>query len=252
MNRKLLASLFISIAFLGGCIKDPVVTPRLLLTKWTYVGIGTYKYDYDAEKRLTILTYTPLKGTVSIQHYAEFNAAGAPLYYNHSYAGAPTDMSHYRPEYDASGRLTILRTYDADNNLRERKVYTYSTTNIEQLTYTATGALDLRVVYFINTAGNITSIDYYNAAGVLQQRRNFSLFDDQKSNKWLVPAVEGRYLYSENNYRAYNMYDPFTGITQNFTCVYEYNTDGYVTRRTSTNTATGSTAIQTFEYVIRP
>lgn len=252
MNRKILIALLAGVVFLGGCIKDPVKLPRLLLTKWTYVGQGTYKYDYDSQLRLTISSYLPLKGAVSIKRYSEFNADGAAMYYDHQYVGSPAGLSQYRPEYDALGRLTHLRTYDVDNNFVQLVTFTYLSTGIEQFNYAATGVLALRVFYFINAAGNITSTEYFNNAGVLLQRRTFSLFDDQKSSKWLLPSLEGRELYSENNYRAHSVYDAATGITENFTCTYEYNASGYVTRRSSTNTATGNVAVQTFEYVTVP
>lgn len=252
MNRIFLMVLLAGIFFLEGCMKDPAPPPQVLLTKWTYVGTGTRKYDYDSEKRLAISTYIPVKGAGSTYRYSDFTASGAPGYYYFSHASDPANLIHYRPEYDASERIAVLNIYDVDNNLTEYKKFTYSPGLIVQHTYAATGILTTEIRHYINADGNITTSDFYNGSGTLQQRRSYSLFDDKKTIKSLMPAVEGRDTYSENNYRAYTIFDGFTGLTHSYTCAYEYNARNFVTRQTITNSTTGSVSVQTFEYVITP
>ncbi|MFD2919087.1 hypothetical protein ACFS6H_05135 [Terrimonas rubra] len=252
MNRIFLTVLLAGIFFLEGCIKTPVSSPQVLLTKWTYVGTGTRKYDYDSERRLTFSTYIPVKGAGSTFHYSDFNTSGAPMYYYFSHASDPANIIHYRPEYDESGRLSIVNIYDAANNLTEYKKYNYLPGQVVQHTYAATGILTTEIRHYVNAAGNITTSDFYNGSGTLQQRRTYSLFDDKKSVKSLLPAVEGRDSYSENNYQAYTIFDGFTGITHSYTCAYAYNARDFVTRQTITNSTTGSVSVQTFDYVITP
>lgn len=252
MNKRLLTAVLLSVIILGGCIKPPVSGPTILLTKWTYVGSSTNKYDYDAEKRLTIKTNIPVKGNYSETRFSDFNTDGDPALAKNTIPATPEYNTFFTVTYDSQRRGTDFRVYDRYENLIERKVFAYYPTNIQQQNYNPAGVLTARTIYTVNSSGNITVIEYFNAAGELQQRRTFSLFDDQKSIKSLVNSAEGSDLISVNNYRAYSVFDTRTGITQNYTCTYDYNEHGFVTTRTTTNTASGISSVQTFEYVILP
>ncbi len=252
MKIKFLVGIVLSVIALSSCIKNPDTHPFILLTKSIHVGTATIKYEYDSERRLTIKTYMPVKGSHHEVHNLEFTPQGDPKVKKYVYPTSPENNRLVYISYDSQRRSTDFWSYNGVHTLLEHKTFVYHPTYIEQLTYNGLGSLTNTTFYYINPQGNITRTQSFGPTGILQQQRTLGPFDDQKSHKSLLTSSEGSDLISVNNFLAYSHYDSRTSITQNFTCAYEYNTYGFVTRKTLTNTGSGENFVEEYEYTDLP
>jgi YD repeat-containing protein len=91
---------------------------------------------------------------------------------------------------------------------------------------------------------NIIEIKSFNAASVLTFTHVYSNFDAKKNNELLLPYGYYAFHSNENNYQNFTNTNHITSAVTSSTLTYEYNSDGYVTKRTS---STGS--ITLFEYI---
>ena len=149
--------------------------------------------------------------------------------------------------YNSSGQISKIETYlvspDGTSTPDRETVASYATPGkIRVLTTPFGGSSYLETDYFIDAKGNIIKQQTYSPAGMMTTTSEYRSFDDKNSPSLSTPRTS--FARNVNNYLDVTITSHDTGGVSTGTYTYEYNPEGYPTKRT---TNTGS--ITTYEYI---
>lgn len=242
---KALTKILIAVAlllFFNACKKsDSPVPLKTYLSKTISSTTGSYTYTYDAQGRMTkenysngvttqawqsslnvydaqnrlveMVTQSPTAAWPDIKSVMTYNASGKLATYYDYETGTPGHVGYYSFEY--TGNTIIRRKYNGD------------------------GTINHRIEFVMDAvAANVLEARTYNAAGTLTLTTVYGNFDTQKTPSQLYPV--GLYITpaSTNNFRTVTQTTASTGAVTTTTFTYDYNADGYPTKRTSSTGAT--------------
>jgi len=222
-----------------------VATVKTYVSKITYSSVGTYDYTYDDQGRLQQEVYS---GNA-------FNPATTTYFTAYDAQGRITQTTTYYPAgtyaqvksvltYNGSGNLTRTDSYPYGSTVANQyTLFTYSTNKITLAYFNGAGASQGSTEYTLSADGkNITGTKGFTAAGAVSYESIYT-FDTHICPDQLFPVG---YAYSpvQNSNNWLTRAQTISGTTTNLTFTYEYNSDGYVTKRTASS---GSTSI--YEYI---
>jgi len=227
------------------CKKDKDESPKpVRLKSYVSPGTGTFSYTYDANGRMQTETYSgnasnPAR-TIS---FTAYDNTGRLLEYVADYDGAVSD-SKAIVSYDGGRPNRVFSYFVSGGGLMGSTVIEYPSANKAVVKYySTTGVLRYYNEYTFDAAGNMTEDKYYGSTGAHEYTTVYGNYDNQKNPNLLMPQGYYAITLSQNNYRSYAQTITSTGAVTNRTFTFEYNNQGYATKRTS---STGS--ITTYEY----
>lgn len=151
------------------------------LMSYQAAGAETKESIFGADDVLTGSVSTDYNGAGKVSMVSTFDAAGALTKYTiTSYDAAlrATEVASYDStglkeystnEYDAAGRLTVVKTFGPDDVLTKSTVKEYTPAGVlsKETSYDAGGAATGYTSYEYNAAGKVTKASVYSAADVL-------------------------------------------------------------------------------------
>ncbi len=177
-----------------------------------------YTFAYDAAGKLTDLLET---------------ADSTP-------GAATTDSTHY--SYGADGKLAkkeYYRVWDPGSaELQHVYEYTYTPGKVDELYLTVSSGTGFRQVYTVNDSGNVTLIEVYtgvtttNHTGTFDGSITYSNYDNKRAIQESFPDA---FLFPGNNANNVGAVAYSWG---GYSYTYEYNEDGYPTKRVDGGAAT--------------
>lgn len=273
MKKLLLLTLITATLFIAGCKKstndtlDPVPTPvpaqkvSLISSDITY-----YRNSSDTAlfKDTTLYKYDNQNRLIEIYHNIK--------------AGPTTSSNYdYKFTYSSTDRVIQLDIYNY-NSLYQRNFYTYnnSTSVTENTVYYSNGsltpgsynhALSMNANQFVtkrdyggnyyytfnyDNSNNISSYSYYAPTNLTTPQYSYTYSYD--NNKSRFSNIKGNfYIYInqtglKNNVISYS-YSSIGNSTISFFYSYQYNTDGYPTKLTQTNSVNSNTLTHYYTYI---
>lgn len=220
----------------------PGSVPQTLLVK-TVTNTQTTNYEYGADNRVTKFTAVFPDPANNYSGIYTYNPSGqlTEIFYDSD----ATDDTKNIYTYDGSGRIATVETYVISGGVAQpdSKVEAdYSTPGKISVYTTRLGETPyLSVVYFLDAKGNIARQLSYNPSGLLTVTTENSDFDDKHAANLSIPR--SGFARNSNNYRKVVVTVP-GGSPSTATYAYEYNPDGYPTKRT-TNTG----GVISYEYL---
>lgn len=250
----------IIIAGFASCGKDKgndKPSGTILLSKLTVQNVGTTTtFTYDDQKRMikAVSVFSNPKNNNTITF--TYNGEGRLVEYVKDYTDpvyedSKTVIIYLTPGYDFVG----ADIYSMSNLSVPRSSldFEFSANKITRINYKADGitASGKTEITLAEGANNTSAIKLYKiTSGVptLLSTENYSDYDDKNSPDGFYPKeykllVSG-ILTSVNNYKNLKATDNLTEEVFTYYYTYEYNAEGYVTKRTS---ASGETI--TYEYI---
>ncbi|WP_108424443.1 hypothetical protein [Flagellimonas amoyensis] len=247
---KTIKSLFfttLSAILLVSCSKDddggnqPLQT---LLSK-RITDSETLSYTYDSNNRATGYSSENPVGENNYSVTYRYNSSGQMVEANYTTTSGTYTKIVYL--HNNNGQLTQIETYMVTAGvatLESKSEADYSTTGkVSVYRTTLSGTPYLNTEYYLDPNGNITSQLSYDASGLLIVTSVSSNFDDKKTASASLP--DESFARNKNNYGTVAV-TPTGGSSNISNFMYEYNDDGYPTKRTSN---VGS--IVTYEYIKR-
>jgi hypothetical protein len=254
MKKYLFAFISFSVIIITSCKKKdnpaaPPPTPqkiRLVKADFTSVA-GVFTYNYNSSGFITSENFT---GTTT------GNPSRTITYSNYDIQGRVTEyiVDINDPSYADS--KTVI-SYNS-NGKPERFIYInlpsgtnagyttleYSGLKVFVKNYSATNTLQNTTEYTYTTDGNnVAESKVFNAAGVLISTTAYSNYDTKNTYELLLPFGTLSAPLSKNNFLAFSRTVHSTGAVTNVTVTFEYNADGYPTKRTLS-----SGPVSTYEY----
>jgi YD repeat-containing protein len=229
---------------------EVVIVPPVLktyLVKKSLANIGDYTYNYDAQNRMTSEVFAS-SNEVNNKSYTNtintYDAQGHIATMTTDYvSSAETDLK-INVTYNANGKPD---TWAIINLATGATLYTYkleyTTTSFKTTTLTTTGVQLNASLYTLSADGKrINQLQSYNSSNVITSTQVYSGYDDKKNEEELYPLGFRIVPAYENNSASVAVTNA-AGTVTNISYTYEYNADGYRTKRTN---SLGS--INTYEY----
>ncbi len=238
--------MFVFLAFglvFTACKKsDDVVEPvhKNLLLKLTNDGV-VYTHTYDANNRMTAFARTSNPSNPARSYTFTYNTNGTLIEY-----------------FESIGGFKVKYTYNTDGTVANQKEYSVSgATETLSNTYTYTYVAGVVIANYVNASsgngfrdeykydanGNVIEDKQYtttpaNPAGTFSSTTTYGNYDTQNNPNSSYPSAFMFPFSAKNNFRSFSY---STGGSATYT--YEYNADGYPTKRT-----TAGADLVTYEY----
>jgi hypothetical protein len=227
---------------------EPIVDPKTYMYKLTtYIGTETWAYDTQ-NKPTSMVSASTYELTDPSYTYKinSINNEGAVIDAVYDYVSTLKPDIRELKTYNTEGNLIRTTSFINTTGLSEGyTTYEYLSNEIKTTTYNASNILTSSTLYTKSADGkNIVEIKKYNGTGALQSRSTYSNFDIKKSYALLYPLGYGLGIVNTNNYLTVIFYNASIGVTNTTNYTYEYNTDGYPTKRIMVGSNT-----DTFEYI---
>jgi hypothetical protein len=247
MNKYIIFSLLLT-SVLFSCKKDDEpASQKTYLSKEIFPSTGMRTWTYDAQNKLTNIAFASNNETSN----PSFNFRVQKLDAADRVTEAVIDYNDV-----TKTDIKIVNTFNADGKMISETEYNaatlaqlsswdiaYTTTEILMTYKNGAGVLQFNDVYTLSTDGkNKIKWERTNASGVLQLRDVYSGFDDKKSPQSVFVPGWSIVPSNANNFTTDSLTNA-SGSTYGYTYTYEYNSDGYTTKRTS-----ASGAVSTYEY----
>lgn len=241
-----LITLWLCIA-LAACSKDddnPPTEKQTYLSK-TITSSSTTTYQYDQNNRA--ISSTVEFGSSPLSNYSStytYNSSGQLTEWLIDYANS-TDNTKLVYSYNGDGKISETKTY----------VVSGSTSTLYRTTtpgYATPGKISVMTLnegdlmpykeydYFLDAKGNVTRQIQYSGLGSTLSTVEYLGYDDKNSPGLSIPRTN--VTSSPNNFSTHKSTDASGTITTTYT--FEYDADGYPTKRTSS-----SGVIITYEYI---
>ncbi|WP_018628133.1 hypothetical protein [Niabella aurantiaca] len=239
----ILVTVFILLA--AGCKKDKTQpsVPQTLLTKFT-TATSVSTYSYDEQNRATQMSYSNDNPALNYTGNYTYNSSGTLEDFLYDYPGSAVDYK-YSYFYNTNGQLTKIEVYrlgDGIATMESKTEADYSTPGkVSSYLTLSGGERKLVTEFYLNAKGNIIRQLSYSIEGELQATTENADFDDNHVASESLPKTA--YARSVNNYQKVTVKNPGHSPSTN-TYTYEYNSDGYPTKRT-----TSAGVIYTYEYI---
>jgi hypothetical protein len=252
MKSKIILSTLL-LCLLFSCKKkseDVPAVQNIYCSKLIQSTLGTETWSYDAQNKPTLLTFTSVDENVNPSYnyrILKYTANGSIEEAIYDYVSPTRQDVKLVNTFNAEGKFTRVDTYNASTQtLQSYSTAIYATGSV-RVNYYATAAVLSSYYLYIPTADgkNVEEIKSYSGNNVLSYSNKNSNFDTQKSFQSLYPVGYLIGAVSTNNSRTIVLSEPPNTFTYNYT--FEYNADGYVTKRI--NATTGS--VVSFEYIKR-
>ena len=221
---------------LAGCvITDHLIPNRYRITKREAVGTGTSSYTHSEVNRLAKETFAP---AVAVEPYyyefTSFDPSNRLLEAVQHFADPTRDLAH-EVLRGADGKITRIRKYCVGGPTCTSGIwyFTYPGANTVDVKFWDNGSIFRSTdSYTFNGAGQVTQIKRYNSADVLLTTTTNSTFDDKRNIFSYYPEGFLTVPSSNNNVIDFQVLTHATSTVTNGTYSYEYNPDGWVTKRT--------------------
>lgn len=243
---------FILIIILVGCKKKDVIAPptNTYISKQTFYGTGIRTFNYTAQNQLQSVVFASENEAYNKSNsytVVKIDATGKITEAVVDYIDAATQDINILTTYDANNRIILEKYTNTTTNATTNSVeYMYSGNQITTTSKNSSGNIQSISITSLTTDGkNIDKIEYKNAAGVLQSTTTYTGYTTSKSYEPLYPVGYGNPSYSTNTYSKATIVNASTGASNTSDYTYEYNVDGYATKRTNTTTGNANT----YEYV---
>ncbi len=250
MKTKTILLGLLAVVFAIACKKNtspPLVPTGTYLSKETS-SVGTFTYNYDVQNRLQSVVFVSTDEAINQSWTLTVTSYDA----QNRYVDALTDYTsptqvdfRETTTYDANGNVLSKRYYNNTTGvlLNGSQIADYSVPNEVKVSYyNASNVLTSYTVYKYD-GNNRTEYRNYNTAGTQISAVVYSNYDANKAPYSLYPTGYSIAPASKNNVGTQNVTN-YSGVTTAYTYTYEYNADGYATKRTS-----ASGAISTYEYI---
>jgi YD repeat-containing protein len=254
LNMKALLNarfLILILFFFIACKKDDTTPPaaqETLLSKADFSptgGVHTYTYD-AAGNMLTEVSTAGTSGVAFTTTFTNYDVMGRVTEYVVDYVSAAYTDEKTVISYNASSKIDRILIFEVNGGpLTRYSTFEYPASKQIQKDFTNSNFLFGRYEYTYSVDGkNVIELKYYNGTRALRYRIVYSNFDTKKSNDFLVPYGYSVIPASDNNFQNLTNTNHGSGIVTSSGLTYEYNSDGYVTKSTS---STGSIIL--FEYI---
>lgn len=248
--KKLLITIVFAGLMLSSCKKnnDDVDTSKTYLSKETLVGIGVNTWTYDAQNKLTNVEFTSVNEAANPSYnfrITALNANGSIVEALQDFVSASGTDYKIVNDFSANGKLASVTYIDAATNTPKfTYTYTYTANQVTILYKNAAGVVQYSWVYtFSADEKNVVKLESYNAAAVLQNTYTYAGFDDKNSPQSVYVPGFSLSPVGANNFTASN-FTTAAGVTTASAYTFEYNSDGYATKRIS-----ASGAANLYEYI---
>ncbi|TCC89250.1 hypothetical protein EZ428_16265 [Pedobacter frigiditerrae] len=227
---------------------EPVAEQKTYLSKLTtYIGAETWSYDTQNKPTSMVFasTYEPTDPSYTYKINILTNE-GAVIDAVYDYVSTLKPDIRELKTYNIEGKLIRTTLFINATGLSEGyTTYEYLVNEIKSTTYNTSNSIISSALYTKSADGkNIVEIKKYNGTGSLQSRATYSNFDNKKSYALLYPVGYGSGIINSNNYLTVVFFNAGIGTTNTTNYTYEYNTDGYATKRVMVGSNT-----ETFEYI---
>ncbi|XVJ66043.1 MAG: hypothetical protein HEQ40_07740 [Lacibacter sp.] len=254
MKKYLIAFISFSVIIVTSCKKKdnpaaPAPAPqktRLVKADFTSVA-GVFAYTYNsnghiASENFTATTTGNFSRTVT---YSNYDLQGRVTEYTVDINDPAFVDSKTVISYSSNGRPERFIYFDLPSGANAGfTTFEYSGLKVIVKRYSSTNTLQGTTEYTYTTDGNnLAEMKVFNAAGVLISTTAYSNYDTKNTYESLLPAGSLSAPLSKNNFQALSRTVHSTGAVTNFTVTFEYNADGYPTKRTLS-----SGAVSTYEY----
>jgi YD repeat-containing protein len=245
--RFLILILFFFIA----CKKNDTTPPaaqKTLLSKADFSpsgGVHTYTYD-AAGNMLTEVSTAGTLGTAFTTTFTNYDVMGRATEYITDYVSAAYTDDKTVVSFNASGKIDRILSFQLNGGaFIEYSTFEYPAGKQIRKDYTNANALISSAESTFSADGtNLIETKNFSSAAVLRTTQAYSNFDTKKSKDLLFPYGYSPFEPNENNFQILTSTNNITGAVTTTTYTYEYNSDGYVTKRTS---STGNIVL--YEYI---
>lgn len=227
---------------LAGCTLEDHEIPsgNVRIVKRERVGYGAYRYTHDAMNRLATEVFEP---TVMISPYdvafTGFTADNRLAQAVENFPAPLNDLGH-EVQRAPDGKIERIRKYCVGGPTCTSGIwyFTYPLANVVEVKFWDNGSLFRGTnTYTFNSAGQITEIRQYNASDVLTTTTTHLTFDDKKNMLSFYPEGYLTLPASNNNVVDFTVTNHLTSDVTSASYAYEYNAEGWVTKRTRTGFA---------------
>lgn len=242
MIPKPFVVVLLSAIFLSCGKRDNPDPARQTLLERISTNSQTTTYTYDDNNRAIRFDAVFTNPVSNYSGFYTYNNSGQLTEVLYETSGDDIKSLYF---YNGSGQITKIETYLISGGVETfdaQSAAIYTTPGKISVYETPGGAAPyLYVEYFLDAKGNIERQLTYNPAGSLLVTTVNSDFDDKHAPALSVPKTG--FVRNVNNYGTVTV-TPAGSSASIGTYTYEYNSDGYPTKRT---TNTGS--ITTYEYI---
>jgi YD repeat-containing protein len=254
MKAQLNARLLILIPFFFiGCKKSDTVPPaaqKTLLSKSDFSPVGgVHTYTYDAAgKMLTEVSTSGTSGVAFTTTFTNYDVMGRATEYIVDYVSPAYTDGKTVVSYNANGKIDRILSFQLNGGaLNDYSTYEYPAGKQIRKDYTNAHVLTGSTESTFSADGkNLIETKNISAASVLRNTQAYSNFDTKKGKDLLFHYGYSAFEPSENNFQTVTSTNNITGVVTPTTYTYEYNSDGYITKRTS---STGNIVL--YEYIKR-
>lgn len=207
---------------------------------------GVYTYTYNAAGNIATETFTSTTtGNPSrVITFTNYDLLGRITEYVTDFNDVSITDSKSIISYNSNGKIERLVYFDFPSGVSAG--YTameYTGLKVIVKRYSLANAFLGSTEYTLTSDGNnIAEQKNYNAANVLQATTTFSNYDNKNTYESLLPAGYFTVPVSKNNFQTLSRTNNVTGAVTTFTATFEYNADGYPTKRTF------GSGVSTYEY----
>lgn len=246
MKTKIL--IILCVVVLAACKKkqEPMPELSIYLSKTTQpFGVSTFNYDAQnrMQTRVFLSSNEASNGSYISNYIYDTNNRVIERHFDMTNPTSPDYV--YKNTYDAEGRVVsenyINKTTGA---LISSKTFTYNPKTVLVERKDATGTLlGTDLITFTTDGKNYVKYESFGPSGTLYGTQAFSGYDDKKNFTVLFPVGMNIPALPANNYSTQFVTNNSTGATATVNLSYEYNADGYITKRIN------GTSVETFEYI---
>lgn len=248
--KKVFLIIFGLALFAVSCRKKDKTTPaqKTYLAKEVFQSTGSRTWTYDAQNKLINIEFASTNETSN----PSFNFRVIGLDAFNRVVNATIDyVNPVRGDikvvnvFGTDGKLLSETETDATTNtLLSSYSFQHTPTQVTATFKNGSGVIQFYDVYTLSSDGkNVTKRDRFNSSSVLSFSDVFSGFDNKKSaQSAFVPGFSVS-ISSANNFTT-QVQTLSSGLVTTYTYTYEYNNDGYATKRIS-----ASGAISGYEYI---
>ena len=245
---SILSFVFLTSICMISCKKDnneQEKIEKILLTKRT-MSSSIITYDYD-ENGINKEAYennfaSPINNLTYVYTYGSNNQIK-------EYLIIPDDTSRntlkFNYTYNADGKISKITSYVVKNgaeNIYEMQEATYTSDKISiNITKYVDSTNYLSVEYYLDSKGNLSKQLTYRPNGDAWIITEYPTYDDHPASSTSIAKTS--FYFSKNNYLSVKITDLESGNISEGTYVYEYNEDGYPSKRTT------NTAVIDYEYI---
>jgi hypothetical protein len=236
--------------FFIACKKSDTPAPAALktyLTKANYSALGIFTYTYDANNKLLTEVYSGNAfNSGYINSFTGYDGQGRVTEFITDYTTAASPDIKTTVRFNASGKPDSIIVFPLSGGpATAYYIYTYPAGKVIEKDYNSASVLFYTYEHTFSADGkNVIETRTYDAASVLRSTWVYSNYDAKKNSDLLVPNNYYTHPVSENNFQSFTNTNHSTSAVTSSTRTYEYNSDDYVTKNTS---STGSVIL--YEYI---